>query len=1046
MTLPSRRLVGILAAAVLATFHASPASSQYFGRNKVQYRTFDFRVLQTPNFDVYYYPEEEAAARDAARMAERWYARLSRLLDHEFEERQPLILYASHPDFQQTSTLSDVVSEGTGGFTEVFKQRVVMPFTYSLEETDHVLGHELVHAFQYDISGLGRAGGGLEAAARRYQVPLWFTEGMAEYLSVGPVDPHTAMWVRDAALRGQIPDIERMTYDPSVFPYRWGQALWAYIGGRWGDASIGQILKLAGQGLPYPEAFERVLRIGMEELSDDWHSAIRRTYLPMIAELKEARETARPLITSQRDGGRLNVAPALSPDGRWVAFISELDFIDAELHLADAHTGQVIRKLQKGTALDPHYGSLRYINSAGTWSPDSRLFAFSALKQGGDVLVIVDAGTARRLGEFSVPGVGEITSPTWSPDGRSIAFAGMSGGISDLYRLDIASGKAEQLTDDPYAQLHPSYSPDGATIAYATERGPETDLDLLAWGPYRIELLDLATRTSRPAPGMEEGAKNVNPVWSRDGRSLLFVSNRGGIPNLYRVELESGELSRVTNFFTGISGIIDVSPAVSGARSEDRVLFTVYEAGSYNIYALSGAEELRGVTVADGWEAEGADSAAVDAALLPPAPRPREATFNRVSAYLANPAYGLPGGGRSVDYADASYRPRLGLDYLGQPQMGVSVGGPFGGGMYGAVAGIFSDVLGRHTLLGAVQAQGQIDEIGFATQYLNTQGRWNFGGAAQRLPYIFGYYAVGTDSLDGSLVPTQDIVRVRQFDTALQGYAQYPFSSVHRIEFSGGIRRMATDAQIYRLLLDPESYRPRGDRLVKIDGFGLNMAEVSAALVYDNAIFNYTSPFAGQRYRLQVSPLFGDLRLVQTVADFRRYLYVRPFTLAVQGLHNGKYGRDSDGVIDGQRVFYDQYLGQPWYVRGYYGAYSECQGEQTDERACTVLNQLFGSRVAVAKAELRFPLIRQLVVGTTVGLPPVEGFAFFDAGMAWTRSTTPVLRRGIPAAVEERGVMTSAGAGARVNLFGYMVVEIDYVRAFALENGWKWAFNFLPGF
>src|SRR5690606_24250194 len=151
--------------------------------------------------------------------------------------------------------------------------------------------------------------------------------------------------------------------------------------------------------LPYPEAFERVLRISMQRLSDDWVSAIRRTYLPLITELHEARETARPLITSGREGGRLNVAPSISPDGRRVAFISELDFIDAELHLADATTGEVIRKLQRSTALDSHYGSLRYINSAGTWSPDSRLFAFSALKQGRDVLVVVEAESARKLRE-----------------------------------------------------------------------------------------------------------------------------------------------------------------------------------------------------------------------------------------------------------------------------------------------------------------------------------------------------------------------------------------------------------------------------------------------------------------------------------------------------------------------------------------------------------------------------------------------------------------------------------------------------------------------
>src|SRR5687768_17439879 len=342
-------LVGATILSGLALDHTH-ADAQYFGRNKVQYRTFDFQILRTRHFDVYFYPEEEAATRDAARMAERWYARLSRILDHEFDQRQPLILYASHPHFQQTATLSSSISEGTGGFTEVFKQRVVMPFSYSYEETDHVLGHELVHAFQYDVSGLGRAGGGLEAAARRYQVPLWFTEGMAEYLSVGAVDPHTSMWVRDAALQGEIPSIEQMTNDPRVFPYRWGQALWAYIGGRWGDATIGQILKLAGEGVPFQDAFESILSISLDDLSEDWHAQIRRDYLPLLVERMEARELAQPLISQKGEGGRLNIAPAMSPDGRYVAFVSERNFLDAELWLADARTGQVLRRLQKGTA------------------------------------------------------------------------------------------------------------------------------------------------------------------------------------------------------------------------------------------------------------------------------------------------------------------------------------------------------------------------------------------------------------------------------------------------------------------------------------------------------------------------------------------------------------------------------------------------------------------------------------------------------------------------------------------------------------------------
>ena len=125
--------------------------AQYFGRNKVQYSTFDFKVIQTEHFDVYYYERERVAAMDAARMAERSYAKLSKVLNHEFRERKPIILYANDADFHQTNAISGQIGEGTGGVTEGLKQRVVMPMTGSYKETDHVLGHELVHSFQYDI-------------------------------------------------------------------------------------------------------------------------------------------------------------------------------------------------------------------------------------------------------------------------------------------------------------------------------------------------------------------------------------------------------------------------------------------------------------------------------------------------------------------------------------------------------------------------------------------------------------------------------------------------------------------------------------------------------------------------------------------------------------------------------------------------------------------------------------------------------------------------------------------------------------------------------
>src|SRR5688572_16467697 len=95
-----------VAGVVLGPPLSERAQAQYFGRNKVEYRDFDFKTLRTEHFDIYYYPREEQAVREAARMAERWYARLSRVLNHRFTSRQSLILYGSHPEFSQTNVIS----------------------------------------------------------------------------------------------------------------------------------------------------------------------------------------------------------------------------------------------------------------------------------------------------------------------------------------------------------------------------------------------------------------------------------------------------------------------------------------------------------------------------------------------------------------------------------------------------------------------------------------------------------------------------------------------------------------------------------------------------------------------------------------------------------------------------------------------------------------------------------------------------------------------------------------------------------------------------
>ena len=475
---------------------APPVSAQYFGQNQVQYREFDFAVLKTAHFEVYYYPEEKPHAEEVARLAERWYERFSKLFEHSMKDPQPLMLYASPADFRQTNIVYGL-GEGTGGVTEAFKRRIVMPSAGALAETDHVLGHELVHAFQYDVSSRkGRQQA--QGSANFYRLPLWFVEGMAEYLSLGPADSQTAMWLRDAVQSKKLPTLKQLA-NPRYFPYRYGHAFWAYVGGRWGDDKVIDLFREGSRSGDAGAAIKKVLGEDEKTFSKGWGASVRATYAGFLEANKSAAEYGPLLIGKTRGGGELNLGPALSPDGKRVVFLSERDQYSIDLFLADADTGKVIRKLAS-TATDPHFDSLLFIESAGAWSADGRRFVQSALRKGKGAFFVIDPSTGRRVEEADFADLSELENPVFTPDGRKVIFTALRGGLLDLWEYDLGTRQKRRLTDDAYAELQPAVSPDGTEVAFTTDRFT-TRLDTLAFGPYRIGILDLATGKVRELPG-----------------------------------------------------------------------------------------------------------------------------------------------------------------------------------------------------------------------------------------------------------------------------------------------------------------------------------------------------------------------------------------------------------------------------------------------------------------------------------------------------------------------------------------------------------------
>jgi hypothetical protein len=420
----------------------------------------------------------------------------------------------------------------------------------------------------------------------------------------------------------------------------------------------------------------------------------------------------------------------------------------------------------------------------------------------------------------------------------------------------------------------------------------------------------------------------------------------------------------------------------------------------------------------------------INAAVLPP----RKQGEGPVFSAIENPVPGLPMATEPVQPED--YSPGLTLDYAGQPAVGVGID-PFGTYAAGGVSFLFSDMLGNHVLGTSVQATSRLDEFGGTLFYLNRTKRWNWGASADLIPYVARGFQAGVTTVNGQNVYVERELRLLQRDQSFSGIISYPLSRSLRIDGTGGYRRISikqdVTSRFFSLQTGEQIAQEEEDLLSEPP---LNLGEASAALVFDTSIFGLTSPILGTRTRLEFSQSAGSLLYSGLLADARTYFMpFRPYTIALRGMYYGRYGRDaSDGRLP------TLYLGYPGLVRGYdSGSFEQGECGLQPDGSCPAFDRLIGSRVAVANAELRFPLWGAFGGDQFYGPVPVELAVFTDAGVAWGRSDRTLF-------VGDEQPVVSFGVAARVNLFGFAVAEIDYVRPLDRpQRGWLWQFSLRPG-
>ena len=985
-------------------------SAQYFGQNKPRYESFQFKLNESPHFEIYSYLKNGEKLLEIGQDAEHWYQLHQAVLQDTFKKKNPLIIYSDHGDFQQTNAISGGISIGTGGVTEGLKNRVILPLAASNQQTHHVLGHEMVHAFQYHMV----INGDSTSLQNMGNFPLWLVEGLAEYLSIGRIDAHTSMWMRDAVLNKDIPTIKKLN-SSRYFPYRYGQAFWAFLTGNYGDEVIKPLfMNTAKYG--FDVAVDSTLGIKVKTLNELWLSALKTHYGQF--NLEQKRKAMGKEILSYENAGELNISPVLSPDGKHVIFYSQKDLFSLDLYLADARTGKMIRKVASSGKAS-HVDDFSSIESAGTWSPDGKEFAFVAVSKGDHILIVKDVETGKTSREIRLKDVPFFTNPAWSPDGKSILISGLKQGQSDLFLINVKNKRTQQLTNDKYSEIQAQWSPDGEEIVFASDRLSQQNGKVHGKWKFNISLFNLADEKITDL-NIFPGADNLNPVFNSEGH-VYFLSDRDGFRNIYAYDFVKDSVYQKTDLKTGVSGITKYSPAISIARKTDRLAYSLFYGGKYSIYQIALDRLLN----------DPVDKLAVDetAATLPVVGLAKTDAVNTNLEKLNS----LKRIGEE-ELKRVKYKSKFKLDYLGGGA-GVGIGTSlFGTGtaMAGGIDMLFGDILGDHQIYAGASLNGEIIDAGAQVTYINRKRRIAWGGSLGHIPYRSAqYYYPTMDTLqysDGNLLPVlnyrTDLVRL--FEDQLAVFAHYPFSKQLRLE-------AGASAAFYGYRIDKyNSYYDQIGRLVfeekeKLEApDGFTLQSLDAAYVGDNAQFGLTSPLRGYRFRIGAQQYFGNWNFQAFTVDLRKYFRLKPVTVAVRGLHYGRYGSDANNVTP-------LYLGQQNLMHGYnFNASSQ-----------EFLNNLIGSKVLVSNFEVRLPFSgpRQLALIESRFL--LTEFAWFlDGGIAFNEFTE--LGNGNDQFKPE--AIYSTGISLRVNLFGALVVEPYYAWALTgPDKRGRFGFNFIPG-
>ncbi len=1025
-----------------------------FGKNKVIYKNFEWFYLQSQHFDVYFYDGGQEIAEFTAEIAESSYIQLRRDFRFDIRERIVFVVYNSHNDWQQTNVVISYLEEGIGGVTELYKNRIVVPFEGSYEQFRHVIHHELVHAVMNDMI----YGGSIQSliVGEVTPAPLWFSEGLAEFQSSG-WNNRTDMIVRDAVLNNYMPSLQVLQY---YLVYQGGASVFRYISSTYGRNKIGEMLhKMRGK-----VSFERVLRssvgVGSEEFTQRWHRYLKKQYWPDISDRKEPVEMAKRLTNHQKVPNFMNVSPTISPNGDKVAFISDRRG-SQNIYLMSALNGKIIKTLVKGQR-SSNFEELHFLRPGMSFSPDGKKLAFAAKSGAHDAIYIVEIKN-NHIKNYDLPQLDGAFTTAWSPDGGQIAFVGNKNNQSDIYILDLGTQEVKQVTNDVFTDDHPSWSPDSKQIAFVSDRKdylnnielPE-DFRMAAHDYEKRDIYTVDVTSGKMQRITDTPWEEANPLFAPDNKTLAYLSDKNGIFNLYihhfdldekpgddEPGITSSEEATEANLSTlepindyPVTDIISGVLQINWDRNANKMVFTTFFQGGFDIFMLNNPTELKAKELRDTefakdmksgklpiyarkWQPDEDEKPKPDKNFEGDSPadysnyvftryKMKSQEKEKKKVELAEQTYQNDDG----DYKVRKYKLKFSPDVVTG-----SAGYNTFFGFSGYTTFAFSDLLGDHKIFLNVNLVSDLKNSDLSALYLNLKHRINLGFGGYHLAWFFRSNGV-------------NFQRYRNY--GLNFLAAYPFNKFDRLEMN---------LNWYNISLENLTSDRPDERVSTI--------LPTLSYIHDSVLWGFTGPVDGSRYALTftASPKYeSNSRDFRTIAfDYRKYYMVnRNYNFAFRLSGAASFGSDP------QRFFLggiDNWINYKTRTGG--GFRTNDIGDIFFSSFVTPLRgALFyereGTRYLLANNEFRFPLIEFLGLGfPPIRLFNIRGAIFYDIGTTFTPGqpwkATHINENGERAF---KDLVSGYGIGARV-FFLYFLLRIDVAWQYDLAGSSKpvWYFS-----